>query len=341
MKSRRGFTLIELLVVIAIIGILIALLLPAVQQAREAARRTQCRNHLHQIGLALHNYHSTHNLFPPTIVNNSAAGSVCGSWQGNPGVSAMTLLLPYIDQANIYNQYNFTIGTTRSDYVGSPVVGGINDTLHKTTIPSLACPSDPNLDIQVTGACVIIIAPDWATRGITPWGGINYVFCAGTTALYDFRAANAAGQFTSPDHLGIFQQNGNRGIRDVLDGTSNTLMIGEVLWVDHSNNPPGNGTGGKPHWATGVPTQMSFSTAGGINANWRAYAGAPGQCRGPNTTSGSACGGARHAALQSQHEGGCTVALADGSARFISENIDQNLLNSLATCQTSETVGEF
>ena len=338
---RRGFTLIELLVVIAIIAILIALLLPAVQQAREAARKTQCRNNLHQIALALHNYHSTHGRFPPTVVNNSATGSVCGSWQANPGVSAMTMLLPYLDEGNVYDQYDMAMGTTRRDYVGSPVVGGINDELHMHTIESLICPSDPNEDIQVTGACVIIISPDWASQGITPWGGMNYTLCAGNTAAYDFRAANAAGLFTSTDHKGIFQQNGNKGIDDVTDGTSNTLLLGEVLWVDHANNPPGNGTGGKPHWATGIPTQMSFSTAGGINANWEAFAISPGQCRGPNTTSGSACGGARHAALQSEHAGGCHVALADGSARYVSENINQLLLDSLATRDGEETFGDF
>ena len=94
--TRRGFTLIELLVVIAIIAVLIALLLPAVQQAREAARRTQCRNNLHQLGLALHNYHDTHRCFPPERV------------YGNYEMSSIsTLLLPFLDEAAIYNSYNF------------------------------------------------------------------------------------------------------------------------------------------------------------------------------------------------------------------------------------------
>jgi hypothetical protein len=188
---------------------------------------------------------------------------------------------------------------------------------------------------------VIIVSSEWATQGTTPWGGINYVFCAGTTAAFDFRANNAANRFTSPDHEGLFQQNGDNGFTDATDGASNTLLAGEVLWVDHANNPPGNGTGGKPHWATGIPTQMSFSTAAGINANWEAFAISPGQCRGPNTTSGGACGGARHAALQSDHTGGCHVALADGSARFISQNISQLILDSLATRSGKEITGDF
>jgi prepilin-type N-terminal cleavage/methylation domain-containing protein len=336
---RRGFTLIELLVVIAIIAILIALLLPAVQQAREAARRTQCKNNLKQLGLALHNYHDAHGRFPPTVTNTSASGSACGSWQANPGVSAMTMLLPYFEQVAVYGQYDFNMGTTRRDFAGASVVSGVNDRLHQTNLPMLQCPSDPNQDIQFTGSCTIVASPTWQSG--TFWGGINYVFCAGTTASFDLRGANAAGQFFH-DHGGIFQQNGRRGLTDVVDGTSNTLAGGEVLWVDHHNNSQqGNGTGGKPHWATGIATQMSFSTAGGINANWRAFATGPGGCRGPNTTSGAFCGGPRHAALQSQHIGGAQVVLADGSVRFLSENISQATLNQLATCQGGEIVGEF
>lgn len=338
-RSRTAFTLIELLVVIAIIGILIALLLPAVQQAREAARRSSCQNNLKQLGLAMHNYHDAYNRFPPSNINTSASGSVCGSWQANPGVTGMVMLLPYFDQSNIYNRYDFAYGTTRRAWTSPGGVDNINDELHKITIPILACPSDPNLIVQFTGSCTIV-AGDWQTAG-TQWGGINYVFCAGNPASFDFRAANAAGQFFH-DHGGLFQQNGNKGIRDALDGTSNTLAAGEVLWVDHFNNvASGNGKGGKPHWAAGVTTQISFSTAGGINANWTAFATAPGTCRGPNTTAGSACGGARHAALQSEHPGGAHVLMGDGAVRFLSENIDQALLNGLGTRAGREVVGEF
>lgn len=336
---RHGFTLVELLVVIAIIGVMVGLLLPAVQAAREAARRMQCSNNLKQLGLALHNYHGVHNRFPPTVTNTSATGSACGSWQSNPGVSAMTMLLPYFEQSSVYDQYDFNMGTTRRDFAGASTVTGINDRLHQTSIPTLECPSDPNRDIQFTGSCVIVASPTWQSG--TFWGGSNYVFCAGTTASFDFRAANAAGQFFH-DHGGIFQQNGRRGFRDIIDGSSNTLAAGEVLWVDHSNNSvSGNGTGGKPHWATGIPTQMSFSTAGGINANWTAFATAPGGCRGPNTTSGGFCGGPRHAALQSQHPAGAQVMLADGSVRFVSENINQVTLDRLATRQGGEVIDEF
>jgi len=320
---RAAFTLIELLVVIAIIAILIALLLPAVQQAREAARRSTCKNNLKQLGLALHNYHDAHSTYPPSSIN-SGTGSPngCAGW-GIPAISGLTLLLPYIDQANVYNLYNFDIGQTDPS---------VNVTAMNTDIPALVCPTDPNTVVQVTGACYKFPFPAGQYSG-----GTNYVFCTGTGTNWAF--LGSAG--SAPDLGGIFLENGKKRIRDVTDGTSNTIAMGEVLWVDHANNPPGNGVGGKPAWAVGVGTQIGFSSTVGINFDWEQFAGSPGQCRGPNTTSGTACGGARPAALQSVHVGGCHVLLGDGAVRFLSENIDQTTLDRLAQRADGEVVGEF
>src|SRR6478609_9116964 len=109
-KERRAFTLIELLVVIAIIAVLIALLLPAVQQAREAARRTQCRNNLKQIGLALHNYHDAYQLFPPGYVDRNGNPDLTPDNDLGPGWGWASFILPQLDQGNVYNQINFNIG---------------------------------------------------------------------------------------------------------------------------------------------------------------------------------------------------------------------------------------
>src|SRR5260221_10831944 len=149
-RSRRnsGFTLIELLVVIAIIAILIALLLPAVQQAREAARRTQCRNNLKQIGLALHNYHDTFTKFPPAMVRRTWGSGVPTQTHSN-GAAWSLRIAPYLDQAPLYNIFNFNAEPAWADtsinaqlgapYTNYAVVAG-------STVPPYLCPSDPGGD---------------------------------------------------------------------------------------------------------------------------------------------------------------------------------------------------
>jgi prepilin-type N-terminal cleavage/methylation domain-containing protein len=131
---RRGFTLIELLVVIAIIAILIALLLPAVQQAREAARRTQCRSNLHQIGLALHNYHDTHSAFPPGYISYSNDTAINNQW-----TSMFTMVLPFVDETALYKAYNFDTGTY---YYGAAYGGKSNSTVTTSLLGQYTCPSD-------------------------------------------------------------------------------------------------------------------------------------------------------------------------------------------------------
>jgi prepilin-type N-terminal cleavage/methylation domain-containing protein len=317
---RKAFTLIELLVVIAIIAILIALLLPAVQQAREAARRTQCRNNLKQLGIALHNYHDAATVFPPSGII-ATPGSCCPGY-GGPLTSGLMLLLPYIDQAPLYNKYNTTQGMDGGICTNANQVVNVD-------IPGFLCPSDPNTLVQVTGACYRTPYPDAQNVG-----GTNYIFSTGTGTGWIWTTYVASGSFSSIDLGGVFLQNGKKGIRDITDGSSNTFVAGETLWTDHANNvPSSNGLGGKPSWSVGIGTQLGFSTTGGINANW--------PCKGPNTTTGGGCGGARPAAIQSTHEGGAHTLMGDGAVRFVSENISQLTLDALATRAGNETVGEF
>ena len=333
-KSTRhlGFTLIELLVVIAIIGILVALLLPAVQHAREAARRAQCKNNLKQLGLALHSYHDTHGLFPPSAITTIRYSGSCCVDYGAPNISGLTLLLPYLEQTALYSQYNFNGLPVQPGSGGQTCYGRLtNDAVDDVDIPIFLCPSDPNTFVQNTG---------WGMKLEDDCGGTNYIFCAGTGTAWSFVRDNGLGIF-SPDLRGIFLANGNKGFRSVIDGSSNTLAMGEVLWVDHANNLPfNNGRGGKPAWAVGIGTQMSFSTTGGINADW--------PCRGPTTTTvvnsgstGLPCGSARPAALQSMHAGGVLVLMADGQVRFLSENVSQTTLDLLAQRADGEVLGEF
>ena len=202
-RSRRGFTLIELLVVIAIIAVLIALLLPAVQQAREAARRTQCKNNLKQLGVALHNYHDTHNALPPGWV---------GITNGAPDIYGMNAwgwcsrLLPQIDQGPLYNQINF------SSRMDSPA----NATQRVTSIAAFRCPSDvapgTTWTIQTTSG-----------TNLVDLGVANYVGVFGISNI-----DNCVGLPNSPClGEGTFFQNSSILFRDFSDGLSNTITVGE------------------------------------------------------------------------------------------------------------------
>jgi prepilin-type N-terminal cleavage/methylation domain-containing protein/prepilin-type processing-associated H-X9-DG protein len=188
--KRRGFTLIELLVVIAIIAVLIALLLPAVQAAREAARRAQCANNLKQIGLALHNYHTAHDAFPMGVSRYGPPGAI--NWDN---WSAHALLLGFMEQAALYNASNFM--------VGSQDATGINTTVCNAKVSSFLCPSDP--------------------YGGQPCDN-SYYACQGTTTLL-----NAATQQPAQGSNGMFTYFRSYGVRDVTDGTANTIAFSESL----------------------------------------------------------------------------------------------------------------
>ena len=188
-RPRRGFTLIELLVVIAIIAILIALLLPAVQQAREAARRSQCKNNLKQIGLAYHNYHDTHRVFPPGWIDGDLTVGDASEAANKNGLSWATMILPYMDQAPLYN----LIGTETSNFANNWHIGYTGSTFipsSTTVIPAYNCPSDP-------------------------MDGIN-------TDKGNFGKSNYAIERTH------FYANKKIKIRDYTDETSNTIIVGEV-----------------------------------------------------------------------------------------------------------------
>jgi len=314
-SSRRGFTLIELLVVIAIIAILIALLLPAVQQAREAARRTQCKNNLKQIGLALHNYHDTHSVFPCGVfagLDYSATGG-----RGMRGSGWFHQILPYIDQAGVYNGLAPMMSS-------GPPVGNDNEIyrapqeLRRMRHPAFMCPSDPN-----SGS---IIGPAHADG----FQG-NYVMCMGSTTLPTY------GAHTTPLNGLFFFQSATR-IRDCTDGTSNTMMGSEGL-----SRGSGLEYGGAGQYWNGYWGGPLFSAAQNPNTpvadrihtcRTTTYPHAP--CvtvGGTGTTPG--------VYARSMHEGGVHVLMGDGATRFVSENIALVTWQGLATRSNGEVIGEF
>jgi len=299
--KKKGFTLIELLVVIAIIAILIALLLPAVQQAREAARRSQCKNNMKQIVLALHNYHDVHKVFPYGYMEDGTFHRR-DTW--------MQQTLPYIEQAPLYNEYQNWIGQWVMD---TPPA------MKDLPISVLMCPSDPS-------------GPATGGGGGARAGGLgfqgNYVVCAGNVPLN----GNA-------DPGGMFHGRSSHRMRDMVDGTSNTAFLSEVVNRGKSGASWGEGGG---YWGGGRGGGYGFITEETPNTSL------PDQVylcksttypRSPCTSLTSYANGRIYA--RSFHVGGVHLGLGDGSIRFVSENIDRTLFQGLGTRQGGEVLGEF
>jgi prepilin-type N-terminal cleavage/methylation domain-containing protein/prepilin-type processing-associated H-X9-DG protein len=364
-RRARGFTLIELLVVIAIIAILIALLLPAVQQAREAARRSQCKNNLKQFGLALHNYESTFRVFPMTNAQNYIPNAM--------GFSPQARLLPYIEQANLQSQLDFSQPAFTGPY-NAQVPNPNFAKAFATPLTLMLCPSDP-ADTQMVGYLGYV------------YGANNYMVSYGSaTALnYDDRMPTD----------GLVFENSSVKFRDVTDGTSNTVFMSESVrsMGDDTTLPAGklppfpyqmtlNGStginstqqtsGGAP--IQGMPVTGSPWTAGpgGMNYNpdlstvwpqltgWRGASSNAMRGRGTSWAHPGALGTMTNGYTtpnnripdivthftgffgpRSWHTGGANVLMADGAVRFLGNNIDATLHRGLHSRNGGEVTGEF
>lgn len=313
-KRRTGFTLIELLVVIAIIAILVSLLLPAVQQAREAARRTQCKSNLKQIGIALHNYHDVHSVFPPGYLDAIAGNSE----RTNGGWAWSTFLLPYVEQASLYSQFDFsTTPYALTTPGGRPVQ---NQLLVATPLAVYSCPSDvralaiPNNAGSAGNGAGAALAAQISYQGVL--GAFDGAPCA----------ASGSAIVVDPRNNGLFPVNGRVRFRDVTDGTSNVIVVGEVREIPNTTDPAGNIVGSRRQFIYG-----SVTTAGGAQCWNNAYNnnGAHNHLRatrhklnGPLLAASTL-----HRAFHSRHIGGAQFLLGDGSVRFLSENIEHTNTN--------------
>ncbi|NQV28025.1 MAG: DUF1559 domain-containing protein [Rhodopirellula sp.] len=264
--THRGFTLIELLVVIAIIAILVALLLPAVQQAREAARRSQCKNNLAQIALATLNYEMAHEVLPPGCVNPD--GPITSTAEGYH-MGWTVQLLPYLDQAPLFEEIDFSKGAYEQE-----------DRINIINMSVYVCPSDGGNEQSV-----------------------NFAGCHGGTETQ-----------IAEDNEGVFFLNSRIRYRDIKDGSTNTLFFGEKIRIESDLN-----------WMSGTRTSLK-NTGSKPNqlpqkqgSHGRRPGSSPEDMTDPNVVGG----------FGSWHTGGAQFALGDGSVRFLSENIDATLYESL------------
>jgi prepilin-type N-terminal cleavage/methylation domain-containing protein/prepilin-type processing-associated H-X9-DG protein len=310
--ALKAFTLVELLVVIAIIGILIALLLPAVQAAREAARRTQCNNNLKQLGLAVHGYIDSYKKFPAGVTgwpNESGAQSYMefGVVVPRTGKGWIVLVLPFFEQSALYEQFldpsvdtNFNANASNNTGIGALACRKAV----QTELAGLKCPSEN--------------APKWLSTTEYQWAPIPVAVTCYKGVIGDPMMGGAGvgstDCHTGPNCNGLFWRHSYRNrftFADILDGTSNTLMLGEDVprENDHSAWAYSNGDYASCH------QPINFFPKPPAPANW------------PIVMS-----------FRSRHPGGAQFCLADGSVRFFRQTISHNLYRALSTRRGGETV---
>ncbi|HVJ84459.1 MAG TPA: DUF1559 domain-containing protein [Caulifigura sp.] len=365
-SRRRGFTLIELLVVIAIIAVLIALLLPAVQQAREAARRTQCKNNLKQLALACHNFEDTYKAFPYGVLR-AQGNYLSGTPQQNTGIDAaefsagcepfaipfpeyanmstsppsqprryamMHQLLPYMEQPALWNKWdNATFNNNRKEILPNGTLGPdwVGSYFFQTTAPFLLCPTSP-------------VGPrnksdDGSSDG--QYAITSYFGCAGFRSYPRCNASRPALCFhptMNPKQLaGMFHQNVRIKIRDATDGTSNTILLGERQIFDPVFDAiPGGESIADWGWVWfGAQADALIST--GIKINFRL----PQNFNSLDGATQQQMYEDRMNAMGSNHVGGTQVAMTDGAVRFVSENISNILFIALGSRGAGDLNGEF
>lgn len=309
-KSRSGFTLVELLVVIAIIGVLIALLLPAVQAAREAARRSSCINKMKQIGLALHNYHDTNNRFPAGSVLGNGQTQNCTLGGSNVrGAPWTVLILPYMELENLYDQGDITAEFVCSQLEG-PNSGG-NRNVWRTSVDAYQCPSFP---VKST---------------LDNHSNYYGVMGGGTASMANCTSSNAGRAFYNN---GILHLNSDHTFAAITDGSNNTFIVGENRYQLLENGRP------DAHWLGWASTIRGggSSVTGVLSAavlpiNVEDVNGDTHDTTFATSGTAPASGqGLHQRSFGSYHPTGCIFLRGDGSAAFVSETIDQATYYNLA-----------
>lgn len=368
-RKRRAFTLIELLVVIAIIAILVALLLPAVQQAREAARRSQCKSNLKQIGIALANYHDVHGVLPPgdlsaNSVNRITYNTLSGIGEPVKNHTALLLLLPYVDQAGLYSEIDFNLATgiayhSRNQFSPSPAAGwatnqnnvgldgpgGEEGPVHRI-IPGFLCPSDSSAGL--------LSRNDARHYHADNHGRTNYLMAGGSRGWSTNQSwmAHRGSSRNMPNggprvrDRGMFGHQGAARVRDMTDGSSNTIAFGEARQNVGTDTIPGISSN---HYSAAWAAYTHVSNfvvchphpnANHIN-NVRYHINGPRDV--PGMVGSATVPRVRHhgGAASSAHVGGAHFLMGDGAVKFLSENIGVNQYAYLMYLGDGELVGDF
>ena len=343
MKSatRRGFTLIELLVVIAIIAVLISLLLPAVQSAREAARRTQCINNLKQLGLAYHNYESSNNCFPPsgegTVYNVSPAAT------NFIGHSSLARILNFLEGGNVYNAFNWNL--MYND------LSGVNVTAASVPINAFVCPS-ANVEGISSGRETIIDPSDanWKGYATTSYGATCYTDISPALTTGNTGASPAVPYRDKMSRVdGVISLN-QTPIGKISDGTSNTIMMAEdprgPMFVSPYTEgqsqldlPVGSQlpAGRRRYWRI-FEGDNAYGVSGGPNNSWRPQNSTKAYDDGTVMPTAAGTNGGANDEIASQHPGGANVLFADGSVKFLKNSVDLKTLRALISVQGGEVI---
>lgn len=326
--KRRAFTLIELLVVIAIIAILIALLLPAVQQAREAARRTQCRNNLKQWGVALHNYHETYGQWPAALMNSGRYNNRALSTPVR-NTTGWTGLLPFIDETARYGKWDFDAASSTSSPYGIPSGNDTTNAALWDTVPTaMLCPSHP-----VAGEKSTVSAGANAFYSRRNATRTSYLFSTGV--FTDYNAYYTT--YNSDIRQGAFGNNGGATMALITDGSSNSFAIGEAwggirYMTAHVYGPWGLvGTHTSAHGRFYSRNSTTITFLPNDQGNFRINAAYNNDAQNRSYAWG----------FNSDHDGGTHFLLCDGSVRFVGETIDYRLQCQLAYIHDGQVNGDF